>query len=324
MSDCYADIPDEVLDSTWKDSDLARLAMHIVSWEKLAPLWGLTEVEEEEIKRDNPKYAAQKISALRQWKVKSQDAATYRQLVRVFSRLGDRGLVDKVREIVLTPEEVPASVLGDILSSYQEFLRKNYVQLPHPGMLGNQWPIMNSPSYVQLPLSKLPKPQNTCMEQLPTSSALFLPTAMLQDKFSKRESDEPEVQDVPLPDLLKKYNGGSILIKGLPGSGKTTLTWHVNQQWAMKEEFQHFFLFLSIPLRSTRVQKATCLADLIPHPDQEHRKAIAQAISGRDGEGVCFWFDGWDEMPQEVQKESFIASFIQRDIQGPHFRNPPL
>ena len=158
MSDCYADIPDEVLDSTWKDSDLARLAMHIVSWEKLAPLWGLTEVEEEEIKRDNPKYAAQKISALRQWKVKSQDAATYRQLVRVFSRLGDRGLVDKVREIVLTPEEVPASVLGDILSSYQEFLRKNYVQLPHPGMLGNQWPIMNTPSYVQLPLSKLPKP----------------------------------------------------------------------------------------------------------------------------------------------------------------------
>jgi len=107
MSDCVADIPDEVLNCTWRDNDLARLALHIVSWEELAIFWGLTEAEEEEIKRDNPKYAAQKLAALRRWKAKSQDGATYHQLVRVFRRLGNMELVEKVREIVLSPEEVP-------------------------------------------------------------------------------------------------------------------------------------------------------------------------------------------------------------------------
>ena len=317
MSDCFADIPDEVLNCTWRDTDLARLAMHIVSWEELAPFLGLTEVEEEEIKTDNPKYAAQKVAALRQWKVKNQDAATYRQLVRVFSGLGEMELVEKVREIVLSPEEVPTGgPAGDVLSSYQEYLRKSCIQLPHPGMLTNQWPIINTPVYVQLPLSKFKKPrsQQPYLEQLPTGSSVFLHTFMRLQ--CERESDEPEELQVFLPELLSECSGGSILIKGLPGSGKTTLTWHASQQWAMKEEFQQFSLFLTIPLRYPRVQQATCLADLIPHPDQEYRKAVAQAISVRDGEGVCFWFDGWDEMPQEVQKESFIASFIQRDTPG--------
>jgi len=156
MSDCFADIPDEFLNCTWRDTDLARLALHIASWEKLAPFWGLTEAEEEEIKRDNPKYASQKLAALRRWKAKSPDAATYSQLVRVFSRLGEIELVEKIREIVLSPEEVPAGGPEDVLSNYQEFLRKNYIQLPHPGMLANQWPIMNAPAYVQLSLSKQP------------------------------------------------------------------------------------------------------------------------------------------------------------------------
>lgn len=318
MSDCVADIPDEVLNCTWRDNDLARLALHIVSWEELAPFWGLTEAEEEEIKRDNPKYAAQKLAALRWWKAKSQDAATYHQLVRVFRRLGKMELVEKVREIVLSPEEVPVGGPEDVLSSYQEFLRKSYVQLPHPGMLANQWPIMNKAVYIQLSLSKQPKLQrkHLLMQQLPTFSSLNLP-----EITRRHENDEcmceSEAQEVHLAKLLSESSGRSCLvIRGLPGSGKTTLTWHASQQWAKKKEFQQFSLFLSIPLRSIQVQQATCLADLIPHPDQEQKKAIAQAISARDGEGVCFWFDGWDEMPQGVQKESFIASFVQGDTPG--------
>ena len=91
------------------------------------------------------------------------------------------------------------------------------------------------------------------------------------------------------------------------------MTWHVSQLWAKKELFQQFTLFLTIPLRSRQVQQATCLSDLIPHPDQEKRKAIAQALSNSHGDGVCYWFDGWDELPQEVQQQSFIASFIRQD-----------
>ena len=67
-----------------------------MSWEEVAPFWGLTEAE---IKRDNHSYAAQKLAALRRWKAKCSKTATYRQLVRVFTRMGKLELVEKVREI---------------------------------------------------------------------------------------------------------------------------------------------------------------------------------------------------------------------------------
>ena len=355
MSDCYAGIPDEVLDSTWSDADLARLAQHVVSWEELAPCWGLTEAEEEVIKKDNPKYTPQKLAALRKWKAKSPETATYRQLIRVLKRMGKMGLVEKVREIVLSPEEIPADGPGDVLSGYREFLEKSCSLLPHPGMLTHQWPIVKSPAYVQLPLSKRRKPQRSRMEHLPTGFSTFLPSitrsifrhsnepelqevhlsqllsecsgsmtrSMLmsrhENESDENESSKPEIQEVDLLQLFSECSGDTtrtIVIKGLPGSGKTTLSWHAYQLWAKRESFQQFLLFLSIPLRSTRVQQATCLADLVLHPDHEQRKAVAQAISASDGDNVCFWFDGWDEMSQEVQRESFVASFIRRDIPG--------
>ena len=124
MTECYAGIPDEVLDSTWLDSDLARLSRNVVSWEELAPFWGLTEAEEEEIKRDNHSYAAQKLAALRRWKAKCSKTATYHQLVRLFTRMGKLELVEKVREIVLIPEEVSTAVeLGMYLVATGNFLK---------------------------------------------------------------------------------------------------------------------------------------------------------------------------------------------------------
>ena len=150
MTECYAGIPDEVLDSTWLDSDLARLSRNVVSWEELAPFWGLTEAEEEEIKRDNHSYAAQKLAALRRWKAKCSKTATYRQVVRLFTRMGKLELVEKVREIVLIPEEVSTGGTGNVLSYYREFLEMSYQQLPQPAVLFNQWPVMSS--YCVLPL----------------------------------------------------------------------------------------------------------------------------------------------------------------------------
>ena len=316
MADHYAGIPEEALDSPWKDDDLARLALHIVSWEELAPFWGLTEVEEEVIKKDNSKYAAQRLAALRRWKAKSPETATYRQLVRVFGRMGRMELIEKVKEIVLNPEEVPIGEPEDVITSYRAFLKKSYNQLPHPSLLTDQWPVMNSPTYIPLPLSKQPKSKQTPKEHMPTHISHF-PADMR--RFHKTNQPVSDKQDVHLNQLFSKCNDSStkrVVIKGFPGSGKTTLTWHANQQWAKGELFQQFSLFLSIPLRSTRVQQATCLADLIPHPDREQRKTIAQAISARNGEDVFFWFDGWDEMPQEVQRDSFIASFIRQDSPG--------
>lgn len=108
-----------------------------------------------------------------------------------------------------------------------------------------------------------------------------------------------------------------VLIQGCPGSGKSTLTWNASQKWAEKKVFQDFSHFISIPLCIQEIQKAKSLADLILHTgSEEEQKAIANAISRNQGSNVCFWFDGWDELPRDVQLDSYVAHFIRGDRAG--------
>ena len=81
-------------------------------------------------------------------------------------------LVEKMREILLNPEEVPTGGPRNVLSNYREFLEMSYQQLPQPGMLFNQWPVMSS--YCALPLSAQPSKSGT-LGSLHTSYSPFLP-----------------------------------------------------------------------------------------------------------------------------------------------------
>ena len=278
----------EALASVWSDSDLTRLSQHIVDWEDIAPVLSITEAEEREIKEDNPRdYQMQKYAMLRKWKAKAGDGAIYNQLIRVFRIINDKGLIEHVQEILLHPEE--SATASNVLACYQEFLQMSYYKARHPSLLLDQWPVMKNPAFVSVKLSLV-----------------------------KGDRSNSTREEISLSDLLAKTkpqsrNTHQILLRGLPGSGKTTLTWHVSQLWAKRELFCQFTLFLTVPLRSQRVQQATCLADLIPHPDKERRRAVALALSTNHGDGVCFWFDGWDEMSEIVQKKSFVASFIRQD-----------
>ena len=281
MSATTTVISAEILASVWSDSDLTRLSRYIVDWESIAPVLSITEAEEREIQENNPHdYQVQKYAMLRKWKAKAGDGATYEQLIRVLRRIKEMGLVEHVQDILLHPEE--SATASNVLAYYQEFLQRSYCKMPHPSLLPVQWPVMKKPIFVSLSL-------------VTSSSHLLLPDLFVNTK----------------PQISSEHH--RVLLCGLPGSGKTTLSWHVSQLWAKKELFQQFTLFLIVPLRSHQVLQATCLADLIPHPDQEQRRAIAQSLSTSHGDGVCFWFDGWDEMPDSIQKHSFIASFIRQD-----------
>ena len=104
-----------------------------------------------------------------------------------------------------------------------------------------------------------------------------------------------------------------ILIEGPPGSGKTTLTWHVTQQWVKGVIFQQFYLLIRIspsPLRSS------CnLADIIPYPDPSMQKNVAKAITARKGKGVCFVIDSWDEVPHTASwQQSFLYQFVKGNM----------
>ena len=85
-SNIIRELPHEALNSPVSDLHVAELASEMKNWEQFVPYLGLTEAEEEEIRRDNPnRYGIQKREVLRKWKAKQGSAATYHQLIIVFS-----------------------------------------------------------------------------------------------------------------------------------------------------------------------------------------------------------------------------------------------
>ena len=79
-------IPDDKLNTTWSDVDLARISELIVYWEDLAPFLSLTEAEEAIIKNENSSYSLQKLEMLRLWKSKNKQDATYRHVFSTGSK----------------------------------------------------------------------------------------------------------------------------------------------------------------------------------------------------------------------------------------------
>ena len=69
-----------------------------------------------------------------------------------------------------------------------------------------------------------------------------------------------------IKDIFKniKVERKVILIDGAPGSGKSTLTVHICQQWGRGELFNEFKVVVLVQLRDPRVQSAQSIADLLP------------------------------------------------------------
>ena len=125
--------------------------------------------------------------------------------------------------------------------------------------------------------------------------------------------------DVRLSSVLRE-EGRQVLIEGPPGSGKTTLTWHLYQQWAEGKLLQQFSLLIPIS-PSTTGAETTCLADIIPHPSKKVREKVADVIAEKEGKGVCFVVDSWDEVPHSAKwQRSYLYQFLKErvDYSLPH------
>jgi len=248
---------------------------------------------------------------LRLWKSKKKQDATYRQLARIFYSQHKNDLVEKVRDILLNPSELPPTVPMNTLERYQFYLQQAYKSLPHPGFLVHQWPLLESISPVYTNLTMRDSNFKTPQDAITSLEGEYPLHLGLPIDYGLNEIELHQLFDTVegmAPNSTKR-----ILIQGCPGSGKSTLTWNASQKWAENKVFQDFSLFISIPLHSQKIQKAESLADLIPHTNREEQKALANVISRNQGSKVCFWFDGWDELPRDVQKGSYVAHFIRGD-----------
>ena len=102
-----------------------------------------------------------------------------------------------------------------------------------------------------------------------------------------------------------------VLMEGAPGSGKSTLSLHICQQWAQEKTFKDYILVILVRLRDLIVHSAQSIADLLPRKSDTIAQDIATEISARNGSGVLFVLDGWDELPNNVPGYKIILDFIE-------------
>ena len=124
---------------------------------------------------------------------------------------------------------------------------------------------------------------------------------------------------IKLGDIFKADEAARkvILIEGAPGSGKTTLSWHICQKWASGGLFQQFSLVVLVQLRDPAIQSARTIADLLPHADDRLAQEVLSEIQCREGEGILFVMDGWDEMVLNVGQESVVQHLVQPLLANP-------
>ena len=167
------------------------------------------------------------------------------------------------------------------------------VYLKRIGVESTRWPKLGDPSiYIDVSIARARRVTDTIREEHAMGLA--------NGKIGKRSLNIVKVED-----LLTAGHGKVVLIEGDPGVGKTTLTFHICKEWANGNLLQDEVVFW-VPLRHFHksVRNVTELFKKLSCSEME-----ADA-SHSDGKGLVFILDGWDELPEDLQKNSFFRDMI--------------
>ena len=107
----------------------------------------------------------------------------------------------------------------------------------------------------------------------------------------------------------KQNSPVSILLKGAPGAGKSSLAIEICKKWSQGELYSHFKLVVLLRLKSSSIQKAKELEDLIPKRYQKCIEPLVDCL----GMGVLFILEGYDELP-EAQRESGLLHYLIEEL----------
>ena len=282
-------VPTELLESRVTDYHLVEIANDLVEWNMIAPFLDLTESEQEEIREDYPnQYNLQKREALRKWRAKNRDKATYKVLIEIFCSQ------NRVKLAEIVAKELASNNTPRIFDVFKPYLVDCYHDLPHP--CNRQWPYMHSTqlfsdhtksTFIELTLHQTP---------------------LVEINSSPRERN---FKPVELSNILSSKKGERLVLffEGVAGSGKTTLSWYLCQEWAEQRLLQQFKLLIHVQLNHPQVQSARNLAGLIPYPDKDLCNQVASAITYEEGNGVCFLLDGLDDASDDLL--TFLFSIIK-------------
>ena len=125
------------------------------------------------------------------------------------------------------------------------------------------------------------------------------------------------VSDIfPVDSASQSY---TVLIEGAPGIGKTILTKEIAFLWANGTILEDTKLLVSIYLRDPSVHKISNCTDFAQYitstsPQNMMIQGFTNYLFNTCGTGIMFVFDGYDELPESLRQESFIANIINRKM----------
>ena len=304
--------PREKLDWLVSTSDISEVARRLSKWRRLAPHLHITPQQEEEIVNSHPSdLELQTLKCLQKWSHDQYFKATYRALIQAVYKVEDLNLIDEICKL-LKAKSCPSPPPQTILVQYAQELRDSYSDLLPPPIfqaLAGDDEEGPSPSekFINLVMTSRERVQRGGVDDRHMRMALEGNVPGMTDYMSDRKLKVPvKLQDIFTLDSKERK---VILIEGAPGSGKTTLFWHICQRWSAGELFSQFTLVLLVKLHDPEVQKAKRLAEILPFVDE--KEEIASEIMQMKGKGVLLLLDGWDELAEEQQRDSLFHTLIE-------------
>ena len=202
------------------------------------------------------------------------------------------------------------SSLGPTLSQYRDYLKTRYE--PQELTSSTQWPPLPVNNVFKLAMIRKEKIQRGRVDD---EFIRLTITGKVDDILQKKT---PVDLENIFSDCDRKRK--VVLLEGAPGSGKSTLTLHICQEWAEGKLFQEYDIVVLVRLRDPLIGKAKTVADLLPCVDETMANKAETAIKAQYGAGVLWVLDGWDELPSDLPSDSIINKLIQPRM----FKKSPL
>ena len=110
----------------------------------------------------------------------------------------------------------------------------------------------------------------------------------------------------------------TILIEGAPGIGKTTLSKEIVFQWSKNNLLNHKKLVILVFLRDPKAQRIRSLTEFVSEYccyTEKCNAILEEYIKFTRGEEMAIVLDGYDELPEEMRKNttSFFISLIHQE-----------